>query len=66
LVLRKERVEKMKKIKEQQEERKKIYDSFKQADGTLKLPIGENPTEMELKQKEWFDALPEDYKGIIC
>jgi hypothetical protein len=65
LVLRKERIEKIKQMKEQREARQKLYESFKQEDGTLKLPLQENPTEMELKQKEWFDALPEDYKSTL-
>lgn len=62
-VLRKEKLELQKKLKEQEESRKKLIESFTQPDGSLRVPLGENPTEMEKKQAEWFDNLPHDYKG---
>ncbi|KAJ3323932.1 hsp90 co-chaperone Cdc37 [Boothiomyces sp. JEL0866] len=65
-VLRKEKLELQKKLEEQQETRKKLIESFTQPDGSLKIPLGENPTEMEKKQAEWFDNLPHDYKvGLL-
>ena len=63
-VLRQDRVEKKIEHEKQQAKKKEIYESFKQPDGTLKLPLGADPTDVDLKQKEWFDNLPEDYKGI--
>ncbi len=67
-VLRQSRVEKKIQHEKQQAKKREIYESFKQPDGTLKLSLGPEPTEIDLKQKEWFDNLPEDYKGIfvIC
>ena len=63
------RIEKLQIEKEHQQrlkQRQELYQKFKQADGTLKLPVGQEPTEMELKQKEWFDVLPEYYKeGLL-
>lgn len=64
-VLRQDRVEKKIEHEKQQAKKKDIYESFKQPDGTLKLPLGPDPTDVDLKQKEWFDNLPEDYKGIL-
>lgn len=64
-VLLHEKLEKINLEKEQEENRKNIYESFKQADGTLKIPLGPEPTEMEIKQAEWFDNLPEYYKGTF-
>lgn len=62
-ILLKEKQDKIFAEKEQELAREKIYESFKHADGTLRIPLGENPTENELKQAEWFDNLPEYYKG---
>lgn len=64
-ILLKEKLDKIKKEKEQMESREQLYKSFLQPDGTLKVPLGPEPTEMELKQAEWFDNLPEDYKRIL-
>ncbi|KAJ3306474.1 hsp90 co-chaperone Cdc37 [Kappamyces sp. JEL0829] len=64
--LRKERLEKKAAMEEQERKKKEIYNSFLQPDGTLKLPLGPEPSEVDLKQKEWFDQLPEDYKqGLL-
>jgi hypothetical protein len=64
-VLRAEKIEMDQKLKAQAQHKKSIYNKFKQPDGTLKLPLSDPPTEMELKQAEWFNNLPEDYKGAI-
>lgn len=65
-VLRQERLDKKKEQILQETKKKEIYESFKQPDGTLMLPLGPEPSESELKQKEWFDNLPEDYKqGLL-
>jgi hypothetical protein len=59
-------LEKVENEKQQLEKRKEIYESFLQPDGSLTLPLGPEPTEMELKQAEWFDNLPEYYKqGLL-
>jgi hypothetical protein len=61
-VLRKERLEKKAELDSQEARKKEVYNSFLQPDGTLKLPLGPDASETDLKQKEWFDHLPEDYK----
>lgn len=62
-VLRQERLDKKEQINRQEAQKKEIYASFLQPDGTLMLPVSETATETDLKQKEWFDNLPEDYKS---
>lgn len=64
-VLRQDRVAKKIELQMQEQKKKEIYESFLQPDGTLKLPLGQDPTEVDIKQKEWFDNLPEDYKRIL-
>ncbi|KAI8892950.1 Cdc37 N terminal kinase binding-domain-containing protein, partial [Globomyces pollinis-pini] len=65
-ILRKERLDKKQAQLQQEKARKELIESFTQPDGTFKLPVGESPSEMELKQAEWFDNLPHDYKvGLL-
>ena len=65
-VLRAEKLLLEKEHRARAEERHRLYLKFKQPDGTLKLPASDPPTDMELKQKEWFDNLPEYYKeGLL-
>ena len=40
------------------------YEKCLQPDGTLALPVGENPSEQLLEKAKWFNALPHYYKGI--
>ncbi len=62
LVLRKEKLEKIKKEEEAREARVKLVQKFSTPDG-YRMPLGDEPTEVELKMKEWFNVLPEYYKG---
>ena len=65
-VLRAEKLPLEKEHRERLAYRRALYEKFKQPDGTLKLPTSEPPTPAELKQKEWFDCLPEYYKeGLL-
>jgi hypothetical protein len=61
-ILRKERIDAKKQLAAAEAKKQEIYQSFLQPDGTLKVKLGENPSPTDLKQKEWFDNLPEDYK----
>jgi hypothetical protein len=61
-ILRKERIDAKKQLAVAEAKKQEIYNSFLQPDGTLKLQLGPDPSPTDLKQKEWFDNLPEDYK----
>lgn len=66
-ILRKERIAEYKQTleaaKAHQENMQKMYQTYLQEDGSLKMPIGEDADEVKKEQKKWFDALPEYFQG---
>lgn len=67
-VLRNERIVNHKKqlvaAAEYQERLESLYKTFLQADGSLKHPISDTPTEEERSRAAWFDALPKFFQRI--
>jgi cell division cycle protein 37 len=69
-ILRKEQIAKIQKQEAEEEARlqqqREIYEKFLQPDGSLKIPLGENPSQNDIAVADWFDNLPHYYKeGLL-